>query len=155
VTRFDPTDDERPAAIAAVQRAALERGVLGEGETRRHLALASALEPARRSVSGAGDAVRDVMASVLVTTVAASALGTADGAADSLAETDRPVSSTGPWYPGGPGREASPVVDGAALAHRRLDVPIDRIAVLADVSPAAVRRAVDANADRESVNRRA
>ncbi len=149
MTRLDPTGDDAPASIAAVQRAALERAVLGDGATRRHLALAGALEPARRSTSGAGDAVRDAVASVLVTTVAASALAAAGSAGDSLAEAERPVSAAGPWSPGGPDRGTNPVVDGAALAHRRLGVPLDRIAVLADVSPAAVRRAVDATAERE------
>ena len=119
-----------PDPLRAVQRAAVERAVLGD-DAPDHLALAGAIEAARP----AGDAPLPALAAVAA--VAGLRVRTPDP--DDRPSAPGPLPS--PPSPASPGPSARSRLrrDGAVVAHRRFDVPLDRAAALADVTPDAVR----------------
>lgn len=130
--------ERRPAApdpaLAAVQRAALERALLDRSDSRRHLALAGALDVARpdgdaqlTDHSGAEDAV-SVLPSALLSLLAVSALDRAAAAPD-----DAPVGPsvpTTPWQPSTDGYDRC-LRRGARLALDYDDVDPERVAAVA------------------------
>jgi hypothetical protein len=119
-----------PDPLRAVQRAAVERAVLGD-DAPEHLALAGAVEAA----SSAGDAPLPALAAV----AAVAGLRVRPRESDDRPSAPEPLPSpTSPPSPGPPARSRLRR-DGAVVAHRRFDVPLDRAAALADVPPDAVR----------------
>lgn len=156
-TDFAP-DRENP--LRRVQNAALDRALTDASVAARHLAFAGALETVRRpadrpeTASDGTTAADALFASLLVHYgVDRSLAGVSmDGhRSGSSAEPRRraapPTPSNAPSPDGSPAvddrREADPRAVGAALAHVRSDVDLDRAATLATVTTEAVERALE------------
>jgi hypothetical protein len=123
-------------ALAAVQRAAVERALLGD-DAPHHLALVGAVETAR-----VADA--DPPLPVLAALAAVAGLHSVDQSRDLArrpSPTDAPPTPPSPSSPG-PTPDSRFRRDGAVVAHRRFDVPLDHAAALADVPLDAVRARV-------------
>jgi hypothetical protein len=122
-----------PHALAAVQRAAVERAVLGD-DAARHLALVGAIETARLADD-------DPPLPVLAAVAAVAGLRARGRRLDEHPPGPGPLPSPpSPPFPGA-SDDSRLRRDGAVVAHRRFDVPLDRAAALADVPPDAVRAA--------------
>lgn len=105
--------------LRRVQDAAIQRALLDEADSDRHLAFVGALETVRRDA-----AERDVEG-LVVPLLASTASARADGAVAGAAAA---------WSPS-PDRDADRV-GGAILAYRRFDLDVDRAARLAGRSRA-------------------
>lgn len=138
--------DGATATLAAVQEAALSRALLANAEfadnaggagsrvgtSARYLALAGALETARKTDAEDTAPVAAVLTSVLAHRCVDSAVG------------DVPAF---PASPDGPSlttvHRTDPLAVGAALAHRRRDLSVAKAAHLVDVPVVAVESALD------------
>lgn len=154
---------ERERTLRCVQDAALDRALTDASVAPRYLAFAGALETARRPADRPrpaseteGAPIADaLLASLLVH------YGVDRSIADAPDATGR--RTVGPSTPPTASGDVSAVDDvredpravGAALAHRRADLGLDRVATLATVTTDAVERALDTvgRTDRESSDR--
>ncbi|MEZ3142951.1 hypothetical protein [Halobaculum sp. MBLA0143] len=113
------TDRETP--LTTVQSAAVDRALTADGDA-VGLRLTGLLE---RTACAASPGAVDDLTVALVSVAAA---------------REPPPTPPSPATPGDPVAEAAPVVVGAAVACRRFDAPLTRVAAVADTPPETVAR---------------
>jgi len=132
--------------VAAVQRAALRRAVLDEGVASDHFVLAAALEGARRATEGDGtDATNSAADAPPDATDVDAPTDAVGGLVTATLASVLAARETGAPRPTSPGVAPDPerhrlLLDGAVLAHRRLDVDLATAAAAAGVPEAELRR---------------
>jgi hypothetical protein len=143
------TTGEDESTLATVQRAALDRARLEGTDAAAHLTLVGALETARETAHSDGRAGPPLPG--LVCLVAAVSVRGLREAPSSPAPLDGPQSPQLTPGPTGLAADDELRLDGAVVACRRFDVPVDRAAALAAVPVTELEAhlaAADADYDR-------